>query len=292
MSSDRSGVLPALDGVVGRIDELIEALDRAVDEAMDDLGRSVREYADQYGDPDRDWELLAEVSADLSAKLSRMRFGPPVTHVYDPLVYAREPWEDYLRRYGNGRGRVVLLGMNPGPWGMAQTGVPFGDPAMVRGWLGIRGQVAKPELEHPKRPVLGLDSPRGEVSGRRVWGWARDRFGTPEAFFERFFVANYCPLCFMEESGRNRTPDKLRVGERRPLLELCDAALVVTMGVLEPRAIMGMGKFATERARVVGRVLGVPVVSVPHPSPANPKANRGWAELMDRAVATMGDQAP
>ena len=33
--------------------------------------------------------------------------------------------------------RVVFLGMNPGPFGMAQVGVPFGEVAAVRDWLRI-----------------------------------------------------------------------------------------------------------------------------------------------------------
>src|SRR5688572_32536315 len=103
--------------------------------------------------------------------------------------------------------------MNPGPFGMAQTGVPFGDVAMVRDWLGIVAAVAKPRDEHPKRPVLGFECQRSEVSGARLWGWARARFGTPQRFFERFFVANYCPLAFMESSGANRTRSEEHTSE-------------------------------------------------------------------------------
>ncbi|HKJ89152.1 MAG TPA: single-stranded DNA-binding protein, partial [Gammaproteobacteria bacterium] len=132
-----------------------------------------------------------------------------MTHVYNPLDYARNPHRRYLERYGRGRREVLLVGMNPGPYGMVQTGVPFGDVGMVRDWMGIEGEVGHPRREHPKRPVEGFGCTRGEASGRRLWGWARDRFGAAEAFFERFYVANYCPLAFFEESGANRTPDKL-----------------------------------------------------------------------------------
>src|SRR5262245_9501569 len=157
---------------------------------------------------------LVGISRELGRRVGKLRFGPPVTHVYNPLVYARAPHEAYLRRYGGGRGRVVLVGMNPGPFGMAQTGVPFGDVVMVRDWLGIDGPVGHPEHEHPARPVLGFACERSEVSGTRLWGWVKQRFGAPERFFSRFFVANYCPLAFMEDGGRNRTPDKLPTVER------------------------------------------------------------------------------
>ena len=102
--------------------------------------------------------------------------------------------------------------MNPGPFGMAQTGIPFGDVTMVRDFLGIDGAVGRPEREHPKRRVEGMACARSEVSGTRLWGWARDEFGTAEHFFGRFFVANYCPLVFMEASARNLDPGQASRG--------------------------------------------------------------------------------
>ena len=168
---------------------------------------------------------LVRISRELCRAVSELEFGPPVTHVYNPLEYARAPHESYLRRYGEARREVLLIGMNPGPFGMAQTGVPFGEVGMAGGWLGVRGRVARPPGEHPKRPILGFECARSEVSGSRLWGWARDRFGTPERFFDRFYVTNYSPLVFMEESGRNRTPDKLPKIEREPLYRACDTAL-------------------------------------------------------------------
>ena len=152
---------------------------------------------------------LLEISDALAQDLRDITFNAPITHVYNPLVYARAPHAAYLQRWGKGPKEVVLVGMNPGPFGMAQTGVPFGDITMVRDWIGVNEPVGKPSPEHPKRPIEGFNCTRNEVSGTRRWGWARDTFGTPEKFFARFFVANYCPLCFMEVSGRNFTPVKL-----------------------------------------------------------------------------------
>ncbi len=151
---------------------------------------------------------LERIAIDLSRELARLRFGPPVAVVYRPLEYAWEPHRRYLARYGSGPKQVLLVGMNPGPWGMAQTGVPFGEIAAVRDWMGIEGPVGAPDRLHPKRPVTGFDCTRNEASGRRLWGWARKNFGSAEVFFRRFFVANYCPLMFIDESGANRTPGK------------------------------------------------------------------------------------
>src|SRR3989440_9581407 len=88
--------------------------------------------------------------------VDRLTFGPPVTHVYNPLTYAWRAHELYLRRYGDSTKRVIFLGMNPGPFGMAQTGIPFGQVAAVRDWLGIFSKIDKPRKENPKRPVLGF----------------------------------------------------------------------------------------------------------------------------------------
>ena len=87
---------------------------------------------------------LVQVSRALSRAVSGLEFGEPVTRVYNPLHYARRSHELYLRRFGGGSKEVVLVGMNPGPFGMAQTGVPFGDVSMVRDWMGIEAPVDRP----------------------------------------------------------------------------------------------------------------------------------------------------
>jgi single-strand selective monofunctional uracil DNA glycosylase len=231
---------------------------------------------------------LVGVSRRLAAELEKMRFAPPTSHVYNPLVYARAAHERYLERFGARPGRVVLLGMNPGPFGMAQTGVPFGDVAMVRDFLGIEAEVGKPRREHPARPVAGFACPRAEVSGTRLWGWARDRFGDADRFFSRFFVVNYCPLAFMETSGRNRTPDKLPPGERERLFAVCDEALRRAVDVLRPSHVIGVGAFAEGRARTALADAAIPIGTILHPSPASPAANRDWAAQAERQLAGYG----
>jgi single-strand selective monofunctional uracil DNA glycosylase len=230
---------------------------------------------------------LQKITDQLLENLAPLRFGPPVTYVYNPLRYARKSYDQYLRKYGRGHKQVVLLGMNPGPWGMVQTGVPFGDVVCVRKWLNIEAPVGKPEHEHPKRPVKGFDCEKREVSGRRLWGWAHRSFDTPENFFSRFFVANYCPLVFMESGGKNRTPDKLKKTEKEPLLQYCDQALRRLVECLQPQFVIGIGKFARCCAeRALDRV-ACTIAEVTHPSPANPKANRGWGKQMDRVLSDL-----
>lgn len=230
-------------------------------------------------------EQLIRISREHATAVDRLRFGSPVSHVYNPLAYARELHENYLIRFGSRPGRALLLGMNPGPWGMAQTGVPFGEVSMVRDWMKLSGAVKSPPDMHPKRPVQGLQCIRSEVSGRRLWGWAADQFNTPEAFFKTHFVLNYCPLMFLVASGANLTPDKLAVSERNALAEVCDHALRRYCDTLSPRIVIGVGAFAAKRAETALWGSGIAIGQVLHPSPASPAANRGWAVEMSRQMA-------
>jgi single-strand selective monofunctional uracil DNA glycosylase len=235
---------------------------------------------------------LVDIARDLANEVSVLEFGPPVSHVYNPLEYAWNAHSQYVTRYGGAPKELLFLGMNPGPWGMAQTGVPFGEVGAVRDWLGIDADIGRPIPEHPKRTVEGLGCARSEVSGARLWGWARGTFGSPANFFARIFVANYCPLAFLEESGRNRTPDKLPAEEKIPLLAICDRALRRTVEYFHPRLVIGVGTFAEARARAALDGIDVAIGRILHPSPASPAANRGWAEQATRELRELGVDVP
>jgi len=237
-------------------------------------------------------QRLVQVSRQLSREVRGLEFGSPAAFVYNPLDYARAPHEAYLHRYGNRQVRVVLVGMNPGPFGMAQTGVPFGDVAMVRDWLGIAAHVGTPASQHPKRPIVGFRCTRREVSGSRLWGWAKASFGTPELFFAECFVINYCPLVFMDDSGRNITPDRLRPGERQPLFDACDGAVRQVLAALRPASVVGIGRFATDRLRQALTAEGLPIRTLIHPSPANPRAAANFAREATECLGKCGVKLP
>ena len=232
--------------------------------------------------------LINDVIDQLVKELKSLTFGEPVTHVYNPLEYARASHDRYFEMYGKSPKEVLFLGMNPGPFGMAQTGVPFGEVAAVKDWMKIDTPVEVPENSHPKRPVDGFACQRSEVSGRRLWGWARDKFGSPDRFFSRFMVINYCPLLFVEENGRNRTPDKLPKTEKIPLFEICDRALLATVDYFKPQTVIGVGAFAEKQAISALKEVDVHIGRITHPSPANPKANRGWQPLIEQELADLG----
>ncbi len=232
-------------------------------------------------------DLLIEAARELSKKVDRLKFSSPVAHVYNPLTYAWKCHEEYLRQFGKNPKRIIFLGMNPGPFGMVQTGIPFGEIAAVRDWMGLHEQIEKPRREHPKRPILGFDCLRSEVSGRRLWKLFADRFGSAEKFSAQHFVVNYCPLAFLAESGANLTPDKLPKTESEPLLKICDAHLRRVLEILKPEWLIGVGGFAEKRATLVAENLPVRIGQILHPSPASPAANRGWSEAATKQLVAL-----
>ncbi len=245
-------------------------------------------------------DALLAAARTLSRKVDKLSFGGQVEWVYNPLDYAWKAHEQYLRKFGNTRKRIVFLGMNPGPFGMMQTGVPFGEVAAVRDWMGIEAPIRTPVRFHPKRPIQGFACTRSEVSGRRVWSWAANRFGNAEAFFEQCFVVNYCPLVFLGETGRNLTPDKLSAAERTSLQKICDQHLLAVIDALEPVWAIGVGGFAATRlsklldaeirtaAPASGESSKGPLVGqILHPSPASPLANRGWEAAVEKQLAAL-----
>jgi single-strand selective monofunctional uracil DNA glycosylase len=235
-----------------------------------------------------DAEGLIRAARRLRRAVEDLTFAPPVSYVYNPLAYAWEMHATYLAQFGCGIKRVVFLGMNPGPFGMAQTGVPFGEIAAVWDWLGLQARVGRPLREHRRRRVLGFGCHRTEVSGQRLWGLFAQRFGSPERFFAQHMVINYCPLAFVEESGRNRTPDKLRAVEQAALFAACDEHLRAVLEILQPAWLIGVGDFARRRAEHANSSPKWRVGQILHPSPASPAANRNWAAAATRQLEDLG----
>lgn len=218
---------------------------------------------------------IVRIARALSRELSGLHPPAQSAFTYDPIDYAWSAHRAFCLM-ARSRPRALFVGMNPGPFGMAQTGVPFGEVAAVRGFLGIDGAIRPPARQHPRRAIEGFACPRSEVSGRRFWGLMQDVFGTRERFFRSAFVWNWCPLAFLSERGSNVTPDKLPSALRGPIESACDRALVRIVRTLQPGMVIGIGGFARDRA--VGALPPATIVhTMLHPSPASPAANRGWA---------------
>ncbi len=224
--------------------------------------------------------LLKNLYEQLCNELDEMNFSSPVSVVYNPLRYAADGFEKYLF-YSEGSKRVIFLGMNPGPWGMAQTGVPFGEVEAVKNFLGFNElKITPPENENNLYKIKGLECPRSEVSGKRLWNLFRERFGTAEKFFMEHFVLNYCPLLFLAQGEKDRvrnfTPDKLKKSEREKLFNSCNACLKKVIEILKPEYVIGIGNFAEERAIEALKDMNIKIIKILHPSPASPQSNKNW----------------
>lgn len=232
-------------------------------------------------------DQVLQAARELATAVDALTFGSAVGFVYNPLDYAWNAHRDYILKYAQRGCRTVFVGMNPGPWGMAQTGVPFGEITAVRDWLSVEGDIGTPAQFHPSRPVLGWECGRSEVSGQRLWGLFRARFQTPQRFFAEHFVLNYCPLLFLEASARNITPDKLPVKVRAKLETVCDHHLESVVRALGADCVVGVGGFAEKCAQ---RVFGdsIRVAKVLHPSPASPHANRDWSGKAQQQLVEQG----
>lgn len=213
-------------------------------------------------------------------------------YVYNPLNYAWPLHAAYLERYVHPNVKLLFLGMNPGPFGMAQNGIPFGDSVIVKEWLKIEGEVGKPPQEHPKREIQGLECQRREVSGTRLWSLMAEKFETPQNFFKEHAIMNYCPLVFVDggAGGRNIIPEKLPREERLALEAVCDAYLDDIITMINPQTLVGIGQYAKKKLELSkGRLnLEQAVISVLHPSPSSPLANRGWKEQATKELEEAG----
>ncbi len=208
--------------------------------------------------------------------------------IYHPLDYAWLAHESYIDRFSELGSKTLLVGMNPGH-GMGNTGIPFGCPEQVRDYLQIRDfTVDKPPQEHPKRIVTGLSCPKAEVSGRRIWSFLSNRWGSPELVHNQIYIVNHCPLWMFDDAGRNITPDKLSGSASKRLSAVCDTHLESVGGILQAKAVIGIGRYAHRRLVSLFDSSEVMVGYVPHPSPASPFANRNggkdWRDAFDAAL--------
>lgn len=234
---------------------------------------------------------LAKLALGLSRQLAPLRSRLGATHVYDPSDYARAPMGEYLRRYCAGEKRILFMGMNPGPWGMAQTGVPFGAVPWVRDWMGISGKVGAPPDAHPQRPVLGWKCPRVEVSGDRLWSFFGHAHGSAADFFSSRCVVNYCPLLFLSANDggvRNIAVNKMTGNAAGKMFALCDEHMDAVLRATRPEIAIGIGDWAERRLLRLAGLGSLQVGKILHPSPASPLANRGFAKVAAEQLRVLG----
>ena len=210
-------------------------------------------------------------------KQNLIKNNKQIEFAYNPLDYAWKPHEYYLRKYGSLGAKTIIMGMNPGH-GMGNTGIPFGCPKKVKNYLKIVNlNVKKPRKEHPKREIMGLECKKPEISGKRIWNLIEEIYGPPSVAFKNIFVLNHFPLWMFNASGQNITPDKLNLSESKKIFDICNKHLADVINTLHADTIIGVGKYAHKMAKLAimeTKLPHVKVKEIPHPSPANPIANK------------------
>lgn len=246
--------------------------------------------------------ILAGATRQLADALDQIQ-PPEGIRVYNPLVYGRVAHERYLSLAASGPRPVLFVGMNPGPHGMVQTAVPFGDVVNARAIQALAGSVEGaplidrerlPALAH-LRPIEGYSFARKEVSGTRFWSEFAPVFAAAGPTRDRLlstlrsaFVLNICPLAFFgavdplkgpRSPAANITPDKLPKPYREQVLAPCREYFGVVLRSLRPWGLVCFGGWAEKLAATwVRDIDGQPprVEKVHHPSPRVLNTAAGW----------------
>lgn len=242
---------------------------------------------------ERKSKLLIEATKELSVKCNKLipMLIENITNlkfVYNPLDYAWEPHKEYIKKYGGLGAQTIIMGMNPGH-GMGNTGIPFGCPKKVRNYLKIKDcKVRKPEKMHPKRKIQGLNCKKPEISGKRIWKLIEEIYGPPDNAFKNIFIINHFPLWMFNDSGQNITPEKLNRKKVKKIFDICDQYVIDVAKILKIKTIVGVGKYAERMAENVTEKKEMKHIKkkmIPHPSPANPLANKEKGAIWRKIAA-------
>ncbi|XP_017774188.1 PREDICTED: single-strand selective monofunctional uracil DNA glycosylase-like [Nicrophorus vespilloides] len=231
-------------------------------------------------------DKLLTLDEQLCQQINLLEFdSEKVEYVYNPLEYAYNGYSQFVKKYLDTSKHILFVGMNPGPYGMCQTGIPFGDVNTVQNWFEINVEVNRPRRECPERPVLGLECKRVEQSGKRLWEYFRKKCGLPEHFFRNAFILNYCPLGFFDANGKNITPNNLKVANKRKIQQICDQYMLHVLQLLECKIVVGIGRYAQERMDNILKTsnLDVQLLYMKHPSPLAGTTDQ-WIEDTNKLI--------
>lgn len=228
------------------------------------------------------WKQFLDIECDLNNELNELQFPKNITHIYNPIVYALNLHCQYIKKFLNGKKKVMLIGMNPGPNGMVQNGVPFGNTNTVKNLMKIQGQVDQPPSLNPKRPVTGLSCTTEEPSGVRIWNLLQKLAGSLEVFGEQCFLHNFCPLAFFDEQGKNITPSELKGKIKSTLRDICLKYLEKEIQLIQPEIIIAIGSYVGDSLRKLSKQsiyvrTNIKILQLAHPSPRSLN-NNNWPE--------------
>jgi len=213
--------------------------------------------------------------------------------VWNPALYALDIYQEYLTKFPPEPGAILALGLNPGPYGMAQTGIPFTDCRTASGALGMEMTIpgkAPDDLISRLKKANGKWRGTYERSSLGMYRFLILAWGDIKTAYRNWFVGNPCPLLFLDPERWNVTPADPRLRRMKEVGELRQRAVIGFSEILNPRGIVCFGK---DVAKAVGEVairqVGPDrVVFYEHPARAVPEK---WAagllqELTQRQLLT------
>jgi len=235
----------------------------------------------------------------LSARLEPVRAALPAAGLkavaaIDPTSYAFGNYTRFMQLAASGPRLALFVGMNPGPHGMAQTGIPFGDVDTARVLLGGADTIDPlPGLRAASGAAWdckGLAYHRGEQSGMRLWSALSQLCGSPQAALERCCIVNYCPLYMVGPELENITPSDLprRHDITRALEAACDEHLRQLVLGLEVKTVLSFGSYAHASARRALSGFPVDFYTTPHPSPRRGSAAEWIASALPLLAGVLG----
>ncbi|XP_054745917.1 single-strand selective monofunctional uracil DNA glycosylase [Anastrepha obliqua] len=237
--------------------------------------------------PDKElsfWNRFYVLECQLNNTLQDIVRPVSITHVYNPVEYASGLHCAYLQKFLDGPKRVMFVGMNPGPNGMGQTGVPFGNILTVRNEMSLSGSVQQPPSVHVKRPVRGFECSIEEPSGVRIWSlFKKLAGGSLNTFGRQCFVHNFCPLIFYDNAGRNITPSELKGDYKEKIGKECLDVLDLELDLVKPEILVAVGLYMYGMVSRSRHAKDLKIYKLPHPSPRSLN-NQNWPEKAEQLL--------
>jgi hypothetical protein len=213
--------------------------------------------------------------ADEVVAAMKLRKGQSTMNVH---AHALPAYEAFLERYyADAHPPVAAIAMNPGKFGAVQTGIPFTD------WP--RGLELLPDLDKLVDRSVGLPNPNREQSGRRVYGWGLQRFGSYQELFRHVLFMLTCPVAVLEGQGTrvNNVPlDQLPRREAQRCLDLIVRRVPALLKAAQPKGMLLLGAYAEgvwSALQAEGQAPAIPAVKGLHPAAHMP--DPAWIERTD-----------
>ncbi|RLD87654.1 MAG: DUF4918 domain-containing protein [Bacteroidetes bacterium] len=178
----------------------------------------------------------------------------------------------YQKYYNDDKGRVMILGINPGRFGAGITGIPFTDPVRLNKNCGIKNNFEK----------------RGELSSDFVYRLI-DKMGGPDHFYRHFYIGAVSPLGFIKDGKNYNYYDSRELTHTLKSFILKSLVEQISLGIVFKRCyVLGQGK-NYEYLKMVNLELKLfdELIPLPHPRWVMQYKRRQLNMFLDKTVTTL-----